>query len=174
MLVIAMRQGLKFDILYRIPKNDNDIMIATRIAALEDEHKADAVFIDGGYGTGIVSAGRTMGRAWQIVWFSEKPLSEAYLNKRAEMWGLAKEWLSEGGAIPDDDDLFYDLIGPETVPRMDGKIQLESKDQMKRRGLISPNCGDALALSFARPVSARGAFGINRPAEFAHSDWTPL
>jgi hypothetical protein len=154
-LVIGMRQGLKFEILYKIPKNDNDIMIATRLAALEDQHKADAVFVDGGYGTGIVSAGRTMGRSWQIVWFSEKPSDDGYLNKRAEMWGLMKQWLGEGGAIPNDDDLFYDLIGPETVPRMDGKIQLESKEAMKRRGLISPNCGDALALSFARPVVAK-------------------
>ena len=44
------------------------------------------------------------------------------------------------------------LIGPETVPRMDGKVQLESKADMKKRGLRSPNKGDALALSSAYPV----------------------
>jgi len=173
MLVIGLRQGLRFDILYKIPKNDNDIMIATRLAALEDEHKADAVFIDGGYGTGIVSAGRTMGRSWQIVWFSEKSPDEGYLNLRAYMWGKMKEWLAEGGAIPDDNDLFYDLIGPETVPRMDGKIQLEAKETMKRRGLISPNCGDALALSFARPVASKTAGFSGRSGKVVNT-WKPL
>jgi len=173
-LVIGLRQGLKFEILYKIPKNDNDIMIATRLAALEDQHKADAVFVDGGYGTGIVSAGRTMGRSWQIVWFSEKPSDDGYLNKRAEMWGLMKQWLSEGGAIPNDDDLFYDLIGPETVPRMDGKIQLESKEAMKRRGLISPNCGDALALSFARPVVAKVPSFLGATRGKVICNWKPF
>ncbi len=159
-LVIAMRQGLCFKILRTIPKNDNDIQVANLIARLEDEHKADAVFIDAGYGTGIVSAGRTMQRNWQLVWFGEKANDAGFLNKRAEMWGGAKKWLQEGGAIPKDDVLYQDLIGPETVPRPDGKIQLESKEQMKERGLASPNRGDALALTFAYPVAfKKSAFG---------------
>ncbi|MFW0778320.1 MAG: hypothetical protein ACN2B6_11460 [Rickettsiales bacterium] len=156
-LVIGLRQGLSFRILKKVDKNDNDIVIANMIARFEDEERASAVFIDGGYGTGIVSAGRTLRRKWQIVWFSAKPDDEGYLNKRAEMWGQMREWLKEGGSIPEhDNDLYYDLISPETVPRMDGKIQLEGKEAMKKRGLPSPNCGDALALTFAYPVSARG------------------
>lgn len=157
MLVIGMRQGLYFRILKKIAKNDNDVHVANIIARYQDEERADAVFVDGGYGTGIVSAGRTFGRKWQLVWFSEKPDDPGYLNKRAEMWGLMRQWLKEGGSIPHDDtDIYYDLIGPETVPRLDGKIQLESKDNMKKRGLPSPNCGDALALSFAYPVIKGG------------------
>lgn len=151
-LIIAKRQGLDFVILKKIPKNDNDVMIAQMLANYEDEYKADAIFIDGGYGTGIVSAGKTMGRSWRLVWFSEKSIDPGYLNKRAEMWGLAKQWLKDGGSIPDDDELEQDLTGPEAVPRLDGKIQLESKQDMKSRGLPSPNKADALALSFAYPV----------------------
>lgn len=154
-LVIGKRQGLKYEILASIPKNDNDVMIANMIARFEDEHKADAVFIDGGYGTGIVSAGKTMGRSWRLVWFAEKSNDPGYFNKRAEMWGLMKAWLAEGGAIPDDDELCADLTGPETVPRLDGKIQLESKKDMKARGLPSPNKADSLCLSFAHPVRSR-------------------
>lgn len=154
-LVIGMRQGLLFKILSVIPKNDNDVMIANLVARLEDEHKADAVFVDGGYGTGIVSVGRTLNRRWQLVWFAEKALDEGYLNKRAEMWGLTRKWLKEGGAIPKDNDLYADLTGPETVARLDGKIQLESKKDMKARGVKSPNKGDALALSFAYPVQKK-------------------
>lgn len=154
-LVIGKRQGLQFQILATIPKNDNDIAIANLLQRLEGEHHADAVFIDGGFGTGIVSAGRTWGAAWQLVWFAERAIDAGYLNKRAEMWGTMKAWLAEGGAIPDDDELATDLTGPETVPRIDGKIQLESKKDMKARHLPSPNKADALALSFAYPVAKR-------------------
>ena len=156
-LVIAKRQGLRFDVLRVIPKNDNDNQIGNIVAQLEDEHKADAVFIDMGYGTGIASAGRTMHRNWQLVPFAEASADPGCLNKRAEMWFLMKQWLKEGGAIPPDNALRDDLIGPETVARADGKIQLESKKDMKARGIPSPNRADALALSFARPVRKRAA-----------------
>lgn len=154
-LVIGLRQGLHFKILRTIAKNDNDIQIANLVADIEDEEKADIVFIDGGYGTGIVSAGKTFGRNWQIVWFSGASNDEGCLNKRAEMWKLTRDWLKEGGAIPKDPVLHQDLIGPEAVPRLDGKIQLESKRDMKARNLPSPNRADSLALSFAFPVTKR-------------------
>lgn len=157
-LVIAKRQGLKFQVLCSIAKNDNDVEVAARLAALEDQHKADAVFIDGGYGTGIVSAGKTMGRRWRIVWFSGESADAGCLNKRAEMWKLARGWLKDGGAIPPDDQVLADdLIAPEAVARLDGKIQIESKKDMKARGLPSPNRADSLCLSFAFPVSTAQA-----------------
>lgn len=154
-LVIALRQGLHFQVLRTIPKNDNDIQIANILANLEDQHNADAVFIDAGYGTGIASAGSTMGRDWTLVWFASKASDPGCLNKRAEMWKLMRDWLKSGGCLPDDKELYDDLINPETVARMDGKIQLESKSDMKQRGLPSPNKADALALSFAFPVSKK-------------------
>lgn len=154
-LVIGMRQGLAFSILRVLPKNDNDIWVATLLAQLEDQHKADAVFVDGGFGTGIVSAGRTMGRNWHLVWFSGEPIDRGCVNKRAEMWKAMRDWLKAGGAIPDDQVLRDDLLGPETVARPDGKLLLEPKESMKRRGLKSPNRGDALALTFAAPVAKK-------------------
>lgn len=153
--VIGLRQGLQFRILRTIPKNDNDLQMATLIASIQDEEKADAVFIDGGYGTGIVSAGKTMNRNWLIVWFSGESNDPGCLNKRAEMWKMARDWLKEGGAIPADPQLHQELISPETVARMDGKIQLESKKDLKARLGFSPNKADALALSFAFPVAAK-------------------
>jgi hypothetical protein len=153
--VIGLRQGLQFKIVRTIPKNDNDMQMATLIASIEDEEKADAVFVDGGFGTGIVSAGRTMRRNWQLVWFAAASNDPGCLNKRAEMWKLTRDWLKDGGSIPKDPQLHSELIGPETVPRMDGKIQLESKKDMKGRGQPSPNRADALALSFAYPVTGK-------------------
>ncbi len=151
-LVIAKRQGLAFFILRVIPKNDNDIQIASIIANIEDSERADSVIIDAGYGTGIISAGKTMGRSWHGVWFSGKSPDDGCLNMRAYMWVQMRDWLKSGGVIPADQGLYDDLIGPEVSPRIDGKIQLESKVDMKKRGLPSPNKGDSLALSFAIPV----------------------
>lgn len=153
--VIGMRQGLHFEILRTIPKNDNDIHMANIIADIETKEKADAVFVDAGYGTGIVSAGKTMGRKWQLVWFAEKAIDQGCLNKRSEMWKKTRDWLKDGGSIPKDPVLHQELISPETVPRSDGKIQLESKKDMKARGVPSPNRADALVLTFAYPVSKR-------------------
>jgi hypothetical protein len=70
------------------------------------------------------------------------------------MYNDCRKWLEAGGALPSDDlDLAYELAAPETVARIDGKIQLESKKEMKARGLQSPNRADALVLSFAFPVT---------------------
>jgi hypothetical protein len=166
--VIGMRQGLKFSILRTIPKNDNDFQMASLIAGYEDSENADAVFVDAGYGTGIVSAGKTLGRDWQLVWFAERSNDPGCLNKRAEMWKLAKEWLKQGGTIPKDPQLHQELTGPETVPRADGKIQIESKKDMKSRGIPSPNRADALVLSFAYPVSKKYVPSLE-PDEYGYS-----
>ncbi len=155
-LVIGLRQGLMFRVLLTLPKNDNDIEVALKLAALEDEHQADAVFIDQGYGTGVASAGRTWRRKWTLVAFSGESPDPGCLNLRAYMWRQARDWLKQGGAIEKDQVLFDDLIGPETVARLDGKIQIEAKKDMKARGLPSPNRADSLVLSFAYPVRAKG------------------
>lgn len=157
--VIGLRQGLHFQILATFRKNDNDIEVANRLAALEDEHQADAVHVDAGYGTGVVSAGKAMKRKWRLVWFSGESPDPGCLNLRAYMWKQVRDWLKEGGALPPDQVLADDLTAPETVARLDGKIQLESKKDMKARGLPSPGRGDALALSFAFPVARRSRDG---------------
>ena len=155
---IVLRQGLALRVLATIPKNDNDVEMANLVARFEDQERADAVFIDAGYGTGIYSVGKSLGRNWQLVWFAGKPMDKGYLNKRAEIWGLMRTWLKEGGAIPKDQVLYDDLIGPETVARVDGRQQLESKDDMKERGLPSPNRADAVAITFAYPVARKNLF----------------
>lgn len=153
-LVIGLRQGLMFKILREMPKNDNDVQVATILAMLQDEHQADAVFIDAGYGTGIYSAGITMKRqGWQMVWFGSAAPDPGFINMRAWIWNQVKQWLKQGGSIQPDPGLHQELTGPETIPRLDGKIQLESKQDMKDRGLPSPNKADALAISFAFPVA---------------------
>lgn len=159
-LEIVMRQGYYMKSLASIPKNDDDWRMAQLIAQFEDEYKADAVFIDMGYGTGIYSIGKQLGRKWRLIEFGGKSNDPVYLNMRAYMWGQMKEWLCEGGSIPPNDQALYDdIVGPEAIIDKNGHIQLESKKDMKDRGLPSPNKGDALALTFAARVVKKSETG---------------
>lgn len=150
--VIYLRQGLMSKRLAVYQKNDNDVQIAGFIARFEDEYRADAVFIDMGYGTGIVSVGRSWGRSWQLVAFGEKSSKPGFANKRTEMWSDIKEWLKEGGHVEDDEILCQELASPEADVTIKGEILLEKKQDMKKRGLSSPNRADALALTFAHKI----------------------
>lgn len=161
-LVIGMRQGLYYKKLFSVAKQDNDILIANKVAEFEDEYEASAVIIDLGYGTGIYSAGKTMGRKWTLVGFNDKSLRIDCVNKRAEMYVLAKEWLLEGGCIGDDDDLYEEALAVETMATMDGKFKFPPKEKMKEILGRSPNNWDALVLSFASPV--RPKIKIRPPA----------
>lgn len=148
---IYRRQGLSSQLLATFQKSDDDVLMAQRIAQLEDQHEADAVFIDFGYGTGIVSAGRAMGRHWTLVQFGGASSDPGMLNKRGEMWNATKEWLKQGGSL-DDQQTADELSAPEYKVRLDGRIVLEDKGELKKRAGISPNRADALALTFAFPV----------------------
>ena len=59
--------------------------------------------------------------------------------------------------IPTSDTLHADLTGPRYTYDSGSRIKLERKEDMKRRGLRSPDEGDALALTFAHPVATRAA-----------------
>jgi hypothetical protein len=84
-------------------------------------------------------------------------------NKRAEIWTTMRAWLSNG-TIPDQQRLKDDLVGPEYGYRPDQSIILESKDDMKKRGLPSPDWADALACTFAEPVEPRAMIEAVTPA----------
>jgi len=70
-------------------------------------------------------------------------------NKRAEMYGDFRQFLIEGGAIPDDDDLASDISGPKEKWRANNDWLLESKQDMKGRGIRSSDLSDACVLTFA-------------------------
>ena len=153
-LVISMRQGLFFQVLYTEEKSPNHIRVAQRLERYQREYKAKNVFIDQGWGVGIHSYGVEKGLVgWRMVSFAEKPINpQAYVNKRAEMYDKILKWLQDGGVLPNDYKLYQDLASVETVPRPDGKLQIESKNDMKKRNLKSPDRGDSLALTLADRV----------------------
>jgi phage terminase large subunit len=85
--------------------------------------------------------------------FGADSIDPKYRNMRALMWGKMKEWLLTG-EIGEDPRLECDLTGPGYLLDSKVRIQLESEDDMKKRGLDSPDDADALALTFARKVAA--------------------
>jgi len=73
-----------------------------------------------------------------------------------EMWWNMAQWLKRG-AIPDEQEIEDDLIGREYGYTTDNAIRLEKKEDMKKRGLSSPDNADALALTFAYAVAPRAS-----------------
>ena len=172
--VIVYRQGLHSRILARFHKVDN-----MTLAGIVAEHWIDlqvhACFVDMGMGTGVIDRLRQMGYNPIPVAFGGKSESERFSNKRTEMWWGIKEWLEQGGQIPDERDLIADLVGPEYGFTPNGKIQLERKKDMKKRGLASPDIGDAYALTFAGKVRVDDNLLLSgRSAIYAKSEYDVL
>jgi hypothetical protein len=136
-------------------------LTARRIDAAQKEGDPyAAVFVDvGGLGAGVVDILHDTGYEDIVipVNFGGKPIeTERFANKRAEIWKTMAEWLeTEGGVdIPDDDSLHADLISPTyTHNLVRNQLVLESKEQMVKRGIPSPDEGDALAVTFSFPVA---------------------
>jgi hypothetical protein len=149
--VIFCRQGL-YAQQPQVFRGLDNMALADKVAQQIELFRPDAVFIDAGNGSGVIDRLRQLHHDVIEVHFSGSPSAARYLNKRAEMWFEMRDWLRAGGAIPDLVDLKQDLAAPTYKFTPADKIQLESKDDIKSRGLPSPDLGDALALTFAFPV----------------------
>jgi hypothetical protein len=101
-----------------------------------------------------------MGYKINEVWFGSKAEGEEWSDLRTELWAKMRDWL-QGGCIDDDPDLKDDIVGPQYMFDKFERIKLESKEKMKKRGVSSPDNGDALAVTFAVHV-ARSDMRISR------------
>lgn len=133
------------------------MQVAALVAERIDATQPDCTFVDGtGLGAGVVDRLRSLNYRIIDVQAGGKPDDpEKYFNKRAEMWGRAREWLRGDVELPQDDGLKAALTGLEYGYSAKMAIQLEKKEDMKKRGLASPDEADALAYSFAEPVRAQ-------------------
>lgn len=154
--VIAFRKGRDATIIpWHKYKGLDTVQLAGIVADLAGKHKPNAIFVDGnGVGGGVVDNLKAWGyRVVEVQMGSSPTDGDTYYNKRVEIWGRLREWLMTG-TIPNDTELFSDLISPEySYHPVSNKIQLEGKDHMKQRGLASPDLAEALALTFAQPVA---------------------
>lgn len=154
--VIAFRKG-RDAVTYpaQVYRGLDTAQLASRAAEALLKYKVDAIFVDGnGVGGGVVDNLKAWGHRVIEVQAGATPNDpDKYLNKRVEMWALLREWLTIG-SIPNDNTLLNDLIAPEySYHPVSNKLQLESKEKMRDRGLASPDRAEALALTFAQTVA---------------------
>lgn len=147
-----------------------------------DNDKPDRVFIDAGGGGDrifdmMISWGAPYDQLLELVNFGGAAQESVTVmrdgtkragpkNRRAEMWLRSRDWLEqEGGAdIPDSDALHSDAIGPGYKYDLTSQqLILESKDDMRKRKIRSPDEWDAVALTFASPVKPKRPHPIDRP-----------
>lgn len=105
-----------------------------------------------GLGAGIVDRLVELGLPVRGINVSESPtiFNERYINQRAELWFTGKAWLeAKDVSLGGDEDLAYELKQPKYKFTSSGKIQVESKEDMKKRGIDSPNRADAFLLTLA-------------------------
>ena len=164
--VIVERQGLYAHVLWQV-RGAETATIAGEAARLWDSRQCSAVFIDAtGVGFGVASDLRTLGYQPFSVHFGAASANRAYKNKRAECWGLMRDWIAKDGGQLDlgeyGEYMKNDLTGPDYQYDMQGRLQLERKEDMRKRGVASPDFADALALTFAAPVAPPGARYQNR------------
>lgn len=170
---IAWRRGRKVEKVERKHKLDT-VQGANWVRQIVERDRPAKVFIDvGGQGAGVVDLLNDWGEPWSKVCegvnFGGAPhqptrtgargeLIPGPRNRRAEMWMASKDWLEDdGGAdIPDDDALHADAVAPGYKYDARQFLLLESKEDIRKRGLRSPDGWDAVVLTFAAPVKASG------------------
>ena len=156
--VIIKRQGVWVGepVQYRIP---DTMQIAAEVVEVIENWKPDAVFVDAtGIGWGVVDRLRQVGYGELIyaVQTGEKAGNELrYVNHRAELYGRMLDWLRESGTLPDHRDLKTDLTTPQYSLDGRNRFVLESKEDIKERGMPSPDFADALALTFHASIAPR-------------------
>lgn len=158
--VIAFRRGRDASsIRHKVYRGISTMDLADRVNEAIREYRPTTIFIDGvGVGGGVVDRLSQLGYGQMICEVnagSSPDDKDRYKNKRAEMWSDMRDWLKTG-SIYNDNMLRNDFIGIEYSFDMNGKLQLEKKEDMKRRGLASPDISDALSLTFAEAVAPEG------------------
>lgn len=150
--------------------------IAARVAQAKAKWGSEMEFVDdtGHWGHGVIDNLLTAGFDPVGIMFHGAALDPRYKNKRAEMWFAMADWVKRGGALPNIPELVGELTTP-TYTFNSGKLQLEDKDQVKKRLGRSPDLADALCLTFAMPdqPARTNLFGLEKPQVISH-DYNPL
>lgn len=157
---ICFRQGL---MMYKFKcfRNQDLMQTAGQIAISINRWKPHAVFVDStGLGAGVVDRLVQLGYPVTAVDNGATALGFSHVewklkNRREECWWQLADWVKRG-CTPDDSQLIADMVAPTYKFTSDNRLELESKKDMKKRGLPSPNRGDAAALTFAEPVAQLG------------------
>ena len=126
--------------------------VVAQYEACDHKSKPAEILVDSiGLGAGVVDRLIELKLPARGINVSESPaMGGTYLNLRAELWHKAKAWLEKRDCkIPNNEDLIGELATVRYTFTSNGKIKIESKDDIRRRGLKSPDMADAFVLTFA-------------------------
>lgn len=152
---VAHRQGS----VVRIKNEDhnpNTMHTCGVAVSIRKETGATSVKVDKvGIGAGVVDRGIELEEPFVGIGSGEAAQDqEKFANRRAELWWGVRERFEQGDIDidPNDRQLISELCSIRYFRTSRGQIQIESKDQAKKRGVSSPNRADALMLSYAEEV----------------------
>lgn len=161
--VVRFRRGMDARCIppIRIPgehtRNDRGAFLAKLAEVLSEtgRNRVSMMFIDSAFGAPYVERLKILGfqdRVMEVNFGGQSP-DRHQANMRAHMWNRMKDWLLTG-AIPERDTILeVGLTGPGLHINRQNQLVIESKQDMAKRGVASPDDADALALTFARRVA---------------------
>lgn len=148
--------------------NMDEMLLAGIIAKMLDVDPIQKCFIDVGLGYGTVDRLKELGYGGIVtgVHFGSSAMEpDIYQNKRVEMYDHMRKWFADGGvSIPDDDEFCCDILAipPFTQTTGRGVLSMVPKEKIIEIYGKSPDHADALALTFAFPVSIRNTNRVQR------------
>jgi len=150
-------------------------IVLTEYEACNYQSRPQAIYIDAiGLGAGLADRLRELDLPAVAISVSETAsLKERFGRLRDELFWNAREWFEGRDVkIPDDDTLIQEITAIRYKYLSTGKLKVESKDEMKRRGQRSPDVADAFVLTFAeqgavasgysRSYTSRREVNVNR------------
>lgn len=124
-----------------------------------DIHKPDIIVIEAtGVGAGVVDILRDRGyKVHEVHPGAAAQKHELYVNRRAEYWSIGRDWLYQEGCIDDRNTHLFSQLTTilYSLDRHEQRVKLEAKEDMKKRGLESPDDADTLMLTFAVRIARR-------------------
>lgn len=158
--VFVYRKGNKAKVLETIDKSDLMSLAGKSVIYLKKYPKAKLHIDIIGVGAGVYDRLKEITEIAERVYgvnSASKPRSDEYVNIRAEGWANVRDWLKDAILVKHEG--WYELAHPHYKITSLGKIQLESKEDMKKRGVSSPGIGDAISLTLSKPTEGE-FFGI--------------
>ena len=137
---------------------------------MPDEFKPVEIIVDSiGLGAGVVDRMMEIGLPVRGLNVGEAPCidDKTYMRRRDELWFKAKEWFQDlSVSIPDDQELVAELASPQYSHTSSGRLKVEGKDEMKKRGIASPDKADAFCLCLGYEQAYAKGHSFTRDIEY--------
>lgn len=161
--VLAIREGNEVTKLFKWEKQDTMETVGVVGNKLRELGINEIIVDVIGVGAGVADRLREIGfDVYEFNSAEKADDSEKHSNKRAEMWdGLRARFIDKSISIPDDSELIGQLSNVKYKYDSRGRLVIESKDDIKKRGLKSPDKGDAVAMVFYPTEFIRGRISLD-------------